>query len=298
MCERRSIQPGRTKRFSFSQLTILGKVELLGVLISLKLWLEKYAEIAEIMGYDPERDRRATEIAARILKAYRIEPPLSRLRELLFRKPVMIFGAGPSLDEKVDALARVFPGLSDEFTLIAADGATQAIVERGRVPHIIVTDLDGDLKTILDSARRGSIIAVHAHGDNIEKISRHMEEMISATRLIIGTTQVEPVSPLVNFGGFTDGDRAVFMASSYEAAPIVLIGMDFGKIVGRRSKPWLRRDVDAWGDKLKKLKIAHDLISWISTRLDLEIYTTSEIAPPGTRRLRLEEIKRILRCHD
>ncbi|KYH42039.1 MAG: hypothetical protein AYL33_003720, partial [Candidatus Bathyarchaeota archaeon B63] len=200
-------------------------------------------------------------------------------------------------DEKVDALMRDFPGFHGEFTLIAADGAAQAIVERGKIPHIIVTDLDGDFEAILNSARRGSIIAVHAHGDNMERVSRHMGEIISATRLIIGTTQVEPVPPTVNFGGFTDGDRAVFMASRYEATPIVLVGMDFGNVVGRRSKPWLRSDVDAWGDKLKKLRIAYELISWVTGRLGLEIYTTSETAPPGTRRLRIEEIEGILRCH-
>mgnify|MGYP005634521991 CR=1 FL=1 len=265
-------------------------------LIPLKLWLEKYAEIANIMGYEIAYDRKATEISARILKAHRIEPPLNELHELLSGRPVIIFGAGPSLDEKMDGLLQISPKISEKFTLIAADGATQAFVERGRVPHIVVTDLDGDIGSLLYSAEKGSIIAVHAHGDNIEKITQYMEEIISATKLIIGTTQVEPIPPLQNFGGFTDGDRAVFMASNYDAAPIILVGMDFGKVVGKRSKPWLTHDIVAWKDKLRKLEIAYELVSWLATNFNMKIYTTSEIAPPGTRKVRLDDISHIVRC--
>jgi len=263
----------------------------------LQLWLEKYAEIANIMGYDIARDRKATEMLASILRSHHIDPPLSNLRELLFEKPSIIFGAGPSLDEKTDDLLRIFPKISERFTLVTADGATQALIERGEIPQIVVTDLDGDVGSLLYSAGKGSLLVVHAHGDNMEKIATYIRDIISSTKLIIGTTQVEPMSPLQNFGGFTDGDRAVFMASKYNAAPIILVGMDFGKIVGKRSKPWLRRNVAAWNDKIKKLEIAYRLISWLTANSNVEIYTTSEIAPPGTRRIYLEEISQIVRCH-
>jgi len=263
-------------------------------LIPLKIWLEKYAEIAKFMGYEIARDRRATKIFAEMLKAQHIEPPLNDLRELLSRRPTMIFGAGPSLDDNLDGLLRVFPNFLERFTVMAADGATQALVERGRIPHVIVTDLDGDITSLLYSAERGSILAVHAHGDNIERITRYTKEMISATKLIIGTTQVEPVPPLQNFGGFTDGDRAVFMASNYGAAPIILVGMDFGKVVGKRSKPWLTHDVYAWEDKQKKLEIAYRLVSWLAVNFNSEIYTVSENVPLGTRKICLEDVNRIV----
>jgi len=263
----------------------------------LKKWLEKYSEIARFMGYDVERDRKATWILAEIIRTYRIYPPLNMLKELLFGKSTMIFGAGPSLDEKVDGLLQSFPDFSQRFTLITADGATQALVERGKVPHIVVTDLDGDINALLYSAERGSVIVVHAHGDNIEKITRYMSEIALATKLIIGTTQVEPVSPLQNFGGFTDGDRAVFMASYYKATPIILVGMDFGRIVGKRSKPWLTHEAIAWEDKLKKLKIAYELISQLALRFNVKIYTTSKITPLGTKRVGLDEINKIVEGH-
>jgi len=264
-------------------------------LIPLKIWLEKYAEIAKFMGYEIARDRRATKIFAEMLKTQRIEPPLNELRESLSGRPAMIFGAGPSLDDSLNGLLRVFPNFSENFTLIAADGATQALVERGKIPQIIVTDLDGDIDSLLYSAKRGSIVVMHAHGDNIERITRHAEEFISATKLIIGTTQVEPVPPLQNFGGFTDGDRAVFMASNYEAAPIILVGMDFGDVVGKRSKPWLMHEVSAWEDKRKKLEIAYELISWLAVNFTSEIYTVSGNVPPGTRKICLEDINRIVK---
>jgi len=265
-------------------------------LIPLKTWLEKYTQIAKFMGYEAARDRRATKIFADLLKARGIEPPLNKLRELLSGSPAMVFGAGPSLDDDLNSLLQVFPDFHEKFTLIAADGATQALVEKGRVPQIIVTDLDGDVGSLLYSAERGSLVVVHVHGDNVERVTRYMEEIISATKLIIGTTQVEPVSPLQNFGGFTDGDRGVFMAFNYGAAPIILVGMDFGKVVGRRSKPWLRRDVSAWEDKLKKLEVAYGLVSWLAVNFNAEIYTTSETVPPGTKRIRLEDIVHLVKA--
>lgn len=264
-------------------------------MIPLKLWLEKYAEIARFMGYEIARDRRATKIFAEMLKARGIEPPLNELRKLLSERPVMVFGAGPSLDENLNGLLRVFPNFSEKFTLIAADGATQALVEIGRVPQIIVTDLDGDIDSLLYSAERGSLLVVHVHGDNVERVTRYVEEILSVTKFIIGTTQVEPVPPLQNFGGFTDGDRGVFMAFNYGASPIILVGMDFGKVVGKRSKPWLTRDVSAWEDKLKKLEVAYGLVSWLAVNFNAEIYTVSETVPPGTKRIRLEDITHLVK---
>ena len=263
-------------------------------MIPIRVWLEKYSAISKFMGYSIERDREATRMLSETLRATRIDPPLDDLRRLLFKRPAMIFGAGPSLDETIDGLMDALPEFPDRFTLISADGATQALTERRKIPHIIVTDLDGDLNSLLYAAANGSILAIHAHGDNMDKMRLHMKRIISETRLIIGTTQVEPLPPLQNFGGFTDGDRAVFLAYNYEAKPIVLVGMDFGDIIGKRSKPWLRNDAPAWGEKLKKLKVAYDLVSWLSTCFNAEIYTLSKIVPPGVKRVNIRVLSRMI----
>ena len=39
-----------------------------------------------------------------------------------------------------------------------------------------------------------------------------------------------------NFGGFTDGDRCVFLANHFKAKKIILLGMDFGTRIGKYSK--------------------------------------------------------------
>ena len=68
---------------------------------------------------------------------------------------------------------------------------------------------------------------VHAHGDNFDKL-----EMVRGLSNVTGTTQTKKIGKLENFGGFTDGDRCVFLAEYFNAKKIVLIGMDFGQKIG------------------------------------------------------------------
>jgi len=51
----------------------------------------------------------------------------------------------------------------------------------------------------------------------------------------IGTTQLKPFGKLHNFGGFTDGDRAVCLAEHFKAGLIILAGMDFEGEIGEYS---------------------------------------------------------------
>lgn len=258
------------------------------MLIPLEEWLERYRKIAEFMGYDIERDRRATRTFAGMLSIHGLAPPVPDLHRVLRGRPAMVFGAGPSLDRVMDDLVK--EDLIEGFVLLAADGATQALLEREIVPHIVVTDLDGDLGSLLRAAGQGATLIIHAHGDNIDRIRQVFDRVVSVTERIVGTTQVEPVEPVRNFGGFTDGDRCVFLAASFGARPIVMVGMDFGNVVGRRSKPWLSRDVPAWEDKEKKLKIAYGLVSWLVQAFGVPVFTLSTIAPPGVRRINLTQL--------
>lgn len=257
--------------------------------LDIEAWMEKYYWIAKIMGYNVSRDREATLILASILRD--IEPPLGLVREVLRDNDVVVFGAGPSLDSQVDMLLENRRGLLERSVLVAADGASEALLERGLTPNILVTDLDGGDDIILDCARRGSVLAIHAHGDNIGLIKRLVPEILKYTKKIIGTTQVEPIPPIQNFGGFTDGDRGVFLAWNFDCKRIFMVGMDFGDMVGLRSKPWLRRNARASREKLLKLKIAEELVSWLATIFKAEIYTFSEHAPKGVSRVRVEDTK-------
>ena len=87
----------------------------------------------------------------------------------------------------------------------------------------------------------------------------------------IGTTQSKSFEKVENFGGFTDGDRAVFLASHFKAKKIVLFGMDFGKRIGRYSNTkQSERKI-----KLKKLRKGKQLLEWVSSKTKSELFTTS-----------------------
>jgi hypothetical protein len=62
---------------------------------------------------------------------------------------------------------------------------------------------------------------------------------------------------LVNFGGFTDGDRAVFLADHFKAKNIYLVGFDF------EGKDSAFKKLDKV--KLKKLDWAHVLIAMLDS---------------------------------
>ncbi len=120
-------------------------------------WKPFYTRIVREMGYSVEEDRKAAEL----LRALLLEGDEYILRDELAAvvgRKVYVFGAGPSLE---NALRE---GDFSDGTLIAADGATSALLAAGLVPDIIVTDLDGRISDIKLANDRGAFLAVHAHG--------------------------------------------------------------------------------------------------------------------------------------
>ena len=215
-------------------------------------WKPFYLRIVREMGYSIEKDREA----AQVLRALLLEGDEYILKEELasvVKKRAYVFGAGPSL-----GIALREHDFSDG-TLIAADGATSALLEAGLVPDIIVTDLDGRVPDIKIANDRGAFLAVHAHGDNIDKLTAY----VPLFSRVLGTTQTEPLDIVYNFGGFTDGDRAAFLAERLGAIEIVLVGFDFGNTVGRWSKPGLKEHSPVWESKRKKFAFAKELLEWL-----------------------------------
>ena len=168
---------------------------------------------------------------------------------LLTDKKVIVFGCGPSLMRDIVRVkkSRVF----SDYTIIAVDGATKALLNAAIIPHIIVSDLDGDLTSIFWANKMGSVVVLHGHGDNIQKIRRHFAHLPGR---VFGTTQREPTRKVLNFGGFTDGDRAVHLAEAFKPNLIVLAGMDFGTKIGEYSGRYNREK------KLAKLVIGRRLL--------------------------------------
>jgi len=216
--------------------------------VDIDSWLKEYKKISKELGILPKGDYEARDFAAIIMSGRK--QPLDKLESLLRNRDVVVFGAGPSLEDGVKRLNK------SGKTLIAADGATSCLLENGIYPDIVVTDLDGSIKDLLLADRFGAIMLVHAHGNNIQQI----KALLSQFRNAVATTQVEPLPNVHNFFGFTDGDRAVFIAKYFSARNIELVGFDFGEIVGKYSDPNNPIDHKASERKKKKLKIAERLV--------------------------------------
>ena len=176
-------------------------------------WDPIYCEILKDMGYD----RASDENAARVLKALMVNANLITDDELEIEDTVSIFGAADSLASDIEKRR-------PEGTLISAGSATSAVMSMGMTPDIVVTDLDGDIGPQIEASGNGAVTLIHAHGDNIDLIMRYSKEF---TGKVILTTQSKPDMVLYNFGGFTDGDRAVCFARHMGARKIILYGFDF-----------------------------------------------------------------------
>ena len=194
-----------------------------------KQWEPTYKKIVTDFDYSVEDDEEAAEILNKLLQN---NNPISinKLENLIKNKEVMIFGAGPSLEPSIIKHKKV---LMDRIK-IAADGATSALLKNEIMPDIIVTDLDGNALDQIRANSQRSLVIIHAHGDNIDKLKKYVPKFKGA---LIGTTQTNPESyeNIHNFGGFTDGDRAIFLADHFNAKDIYLLGFDFGNEIGEYS---------------------------------------------------------------
>ena len=200
------------------------------------LWEKYYTEILDDFGFSRENDEESAKLLDEILSTEGCLT-LEDLKGFVdFSDKFIVFGAGPSLREHVKFLKENYD-LKD-YVLVAADGATTALIEQKIAPDIVATDLDG----------------------NIEKIASLTPFFTS----VLGTTQAQPIGNLYNFGGFTDGDRAMFLAVALNAEEIILAGMDFGDVVTRYSRPNIETDTAKADEfKRKKLAYAEKFTQWI-----------------------------------
>ncbi len=235
------------------------------------LWEKYYTEILDDFGFSRENDEKSAKLLDEILSTEGCLT-LNDLAEIVgFSDKFIVFGAGPSLKEHVLDLKENYD-LKD-YVLVSADGATTALIEERIAPDIVATDLDGNIDDILIANIRGANVVIHAHGDNIENIASFTQFFDN----ILGTTQAQPIGNLYNFGGFTDGDRALFLAVALGASEIILAGMDFGDIVTKYSRPKLENTLEKADDfKKKKLLYAEKFTNWIIENENVEIINLKE----------------------
>jgi hypothetical protein len=202
-------------------------------------WEPIYKKIVEDFGFSEDADADAAQLLSNLLIGP-VKADLNDLTDVIKGKDTLICGNAPTLKkdlEQVDPSSHV---------IIAADGATSVLLEQDLIPDVIVTDLDGDVEKEIEANKRGALMVVHAHGDNTGKILSFVPLLTN----IIGTSQTKPPNGLFNFGGFTDGDRCVFMAHQLGATSMTLVGFDFDDDnvdeIKKKKLNWARRLIEGF----------------------------------------------------
>ncbi len=209
-------------------------------------WAPAYHALRTAFGFDRRGDERARDQLHALVHD---QTPLASVDTLAIEgADVAIAGAGPTLHtdhEQIEAADVV----------IAASDAGHRLATMGYRPALIVTDLDGAPAETLALAQAGIPVAIHAHGDNRSAID-HWVPKFPSERLI-PTTQVAPRGVVRNFGGFTDGDRAAFLADHVGATTLSFPGWQLtGSSVGKI--------------KQHKLDWAAKLLYWLECRRETQ----------------------------
>lgn len=253
-----------------------------------------YFQIINNFKFSYQKDCEARDYLSYLLSKknqnWSLEKILNLFRDRISSKQaIAVYGCGPSLEKTIEIILKR-KGLKffNRFINLTADGASVLLREKGIKIDAIFTDLDGITKNEFQFT---IFNIVHAHGDNI-KILKFFENEIIKFKNIIGTTQVKPVTNLINSGGFTDGDRIFYfihtLLSSFHK--LFLIGMDFGSVIGKYSKLDIKRSQKASLEKIKKLNYAIELIKWVKNKIKNEIYfVNSEFISEDFVRLSIEE---------
>lgn len=202
-------------------------------------WEPVYLEIIEDFGFSKGDDEKSAQVLAELCKERKVTSPEC----LGISGEATVCGCGYNLEDDLEKY-----GVKGK--LIAADGSVSRINTQ---PDIIVTDLDGCIQKEIEANADGSVAVIHGHGDNIDLLKKYVPRFEG---LILPTVQCRPPEGLFNFGGFTDGDRAVVLAKSLGAEKIHLRGFDF-------SNPYIKSGKDP-EIKRKKLLWAKRIIEAVS----------------------------------
>ena len=147
--------------------------------------------------------------------------------------------------------------------IIASEAVTGLLLKKGIVPHFITSDLDSNFSDLILAGSKGSILAIHVHGDNKDKIKGFFSNPETKNISFFFTTQTVPINDFVNILGFTDGDRAAFLGYFLGVNRIYLSGFELdSEPVNKMIEPSFFKE---WYSKKKiKLEIAKVLLCWLS----------------------------------
>lgn len=179
-------------------------------------WEPVYERILDDFGYGRAGDEQARDRLAALVDTSTFEPEQFDLTG----KTVAIAGGAASLTEQEQLETARTADI-----VVAASVAADHLREHEIAVDCMVTDLDKNPDTVRRLTNEGVPVAVHAHGDNVPAISEWVPTL--DPEFVIPTTQAEPTDSVYNFGGFTDGDRAAFLADALGAAELMFPGWDF-----------------------------------------------------------------------
>jgi uncharacterized Rossmann fold enzyme len=201
-------------------------------------WEPLYTRILEDFGFDREKD----ELAALYLQSIIPRDNIDVLEQLCMEGTITVCGNSPSLIDELDGISGI---------LFAADGAASRLFELGIQPDAVFTDLDGADERFPEMNRAGTLMVVHAHGDNMPLLEFWVPQFEGP---FVATTQSRPIRGVYNFGGFSDGDRAVFAAHALGARSVSIVGFDLDDT----SVDPVKREKLRWARTLLSL-LGHDL---------------------------------------
>ena len=237
-----------------------------------RAWATDYRRIRQEFGFSLREDEQARDVLLGLLRDHRHarlgEEADRSLRARLHGRSVLVVGGGPGPGPFPLPLRLVGNG---PWTVLAADGAARTCLRGGHRPDLVVTDLDGDMPHEIEANRRGALLVVHAHGDNIGALRRWVPRLPGP---VVGTCAAAPLGGLLNPGGFTDGDRALFLAEAYGARRALLGRFDLGR-------PF-HEPVASFATKGRKLRTAERLLLELARRgrLPVEVLTWGNGGPP------------------
>ncbi len=187
-------------------------------------WAPRYDAIRTEFGFPFDRERESADALLRLLPAEARNAPLPRLRARLEGRDAIVVGAAPSAGPP--PVWRL-PATAPEPAIVAADGGTEPCLAARLVPTVVVTDLDGPVPSEVAANRQGAVVVVHAHGDNLPALEAWVPEFPGE---LAGSWAGPPTDELLDVGGFTDGDRAAYLAEACGSRRILLWGFDFDRV--------------------------------------------------------------------
>ncbi len=198
-------------------------------------WEPIYERILADMGFD----RGSDENSVRILKAVTMGSDLHSGDDAaeLLKDEVTVVGNAPCLEDDIRS-----KGITG--TVLCSGSAVGRLVAAGIRPDMVFTDLDGDIGPQIDASSQGAYTFIHAHGDNQDLIVQYAPLFKGP---VVLTTQSTPEYTVFNYGGFTDGDRAVCFAAHFGVRRIRLVGFDYEHPMPKEgSDPEMKRRKLGW----------------------------------------------------